>query len=80
MKVQIRSGGASFEAEGSDAFVERVSAMFQRVVLDRQLKDAQELMAATKDRIRRLQRALAMLPVADAVDPPDSTGTPSTRD
>ena len=81
MKVQIRSSGASFEAEGSDAFVERVAAMFQRLILDMQLKDAQHALADTKDRIRRLKRALAMLPVADTVDPPvDSTGTPSTRD
>jgi len=72
MKVQIRSSGTSFEAEGSDAFVSATAAMFQRVVLEMQLKEAQHVVAETKDRIRRLKRALALLvppPVADAANP-----------
>ena len=61
MKLHIRSGDASFDAEGPDAFVLDTSRQFQRIVLELQLKECQQRIADSKAWERGLKRALKAL-------------------
>ena len=68
MKLRLRCGdGATYEAEGSTAFVQSTAAMFQRVVLEQQLKECRARIAEHRMWERGLLRALKALESSQAL-------------